>query len=70
VEILCFSKLHRIKTSTVQTKTASTDFGLKEIYAGSEKGRIRDQWVQVDGIFDLHQINGEPVEAPIVPYLF
>ena len=40
-----------------------------------------DQWVQVDGIFDLHQINGKPVpmvskpqikpiEAPAVPYLF
>jgi putative membrane protein len=41
----------------------------------------RDQWVQVDGIFDLRQINGKPVpivlrpkikpvEAPAVPYLF
>jgi uncharacterized repeat protein (TIGR03943 family) len=40
-----------------------------------------DQWVQVDGIFDLQQINGKPVpmvsrpqikpiEAPAVPYLF
>jgi uncharacterized repeat protein (TIGR03943 family) len=40
-----------------------------------------DQWVQVDGIFDLQQINGKtvpiismprikPVEAPSVPYLF
>jgi putative membrane protein len=40
-----------------------------------------DQWVQVDGIFDLHQINGKPVPmvskpqikpiaAPAVPYLF
>jgi putative membrane protein len=40
-----------------------------------------DQWVKVDGIFDLQQINGkpvpiilkpqiEPVEAPAVPYLF
>lgn len=40
-----------------------------------------DQWVQVDGIFDLRQINGKsvpvvskplikPVEAPSVPYLF
>jgi uncharacterized repeat protein (TIGR03943 family) len=40
-----------------------------------------DQWVQVDGVFDLHQINGKPVamvskpqikpiEAPAVPYLF
>ncbi len=41
----------------------------------------KDQWVQVDGIFDLQQINGKPVplvlkpqikpvEAPAVPYLF
>jgi uncharacterized repeat protein (TIGR03943 family) len=40
-----------------------------------------DQWVQVDGIFDLQQIDGKPVpivskpqikpvEAPAVPYLF
>ena len=40
-----------------------------------------DQWVQVEGIFDLQQINGKPVplvskpqikpvEAPAVPYLF
>lgn len=40
-----------------------------------------DQWVQVDGTFDLQQINGKPVpmvskfqikpvEAPPVPYLF
>jgi uncharacterized repeat protein (TIGR03943 family) len=40
-----------------------------------------DQWVQVDGIFDLQQINGKPVavvsepqiktiEAPAIPYLF
>ena len=40
-----------------------------------------DQWVQVDGIFDVQQINGKPVplvskplikpvEAPAVPYLF
>lgn len=40
-----------------------------------------DQWVQVDGIFDLQQISGKPVpmvskariktvEAPAVPYLF
>jgi uncharacterized repeat protein (TIGR03943 family) len=40
-----------------------------------------DQWVQVDGIFDLQQINGKsvpvvlmpqikPVKAPAVPYLF
>ena len=40
-----------------------------------------DQWVQVDGVFDLQQINGKPVpivskphikpiEAPAVPYLF
>jgi uncharacterized repeat protein (TIGR03943 family) len=40
-----------------------------------------DQWVQVNGIFDLQQINGKPVplfskpliklvEAPAVPYLF
>jgi uncharacterized repeat protein (TIGR03943 family) len=40
-----------------------------------------DQWVQVDGIFDLQQINDKPVpiflkprikpvEAPAVPYLF
>lgn len=40
-----------------------------------------DQWVQVDGTFDLRQINGKPVpvvskpriktiEAPAVPYLF
>ncbi len=29
-----------------------------------------DQWVQVDGIFDLQQINGKPLEAPAVPYLF
>ena len=40
-----------------------------------------DQWIQVDGIFDLHQINGKPVAmvskpqikpigAPAVPYLF
>ena len=40
-----------------------------------------DQWVQVDGIFDLQQINGKnvplvskpqikPVEAPAAPYLF
>ncbi len=40
-----------------------------------------DQWGQVDGIFDLQQINGKPVpmvlkpqikpvEAPAVPYLF
>lgn len=41
----------------------------------------KDQWVQVEGIFDLQQINGKPVplvskpqikpvEAPAVPYLF
>ncbi len=29
-----------------------------------------DQWVQVEGIFDLHTINGKPVEAPAVPYMF
>jgi len=40
-----------------------------------------DQWVQVDGVFDVQQINGKPVpmiskaqikrvEAPAVPYLF
>jgi len=40
-----------------------------------------DQWVQVDGIFDLQQVNGKsvpmvlkplikPIEAPAVPYLF
>ena len=40
-----------------------------------------DQWIQVDGVFDLQQINGKPVpivskphlkpvEAPAVPYLF
>jgi uncharacterized repeat protein (TIGR03943 family) len=40
-----------------------------------------DQWVQVDGIFDLQQIDGKnvplvskpqikPIEAPAVPYLF
>ena len=40
-----------------------------------------DQWVQVDGIFELQQINGKPipmisrplirmVEAPAFPYLF
>jgi uncharacterized membrane protein YcgQ (UPF0703/DUF1980 family) len=40
-----------------------------------------DQWVQVEGIFDLLQIDGKPVpmvskarvkpvEAPLVPYLF
>jgi uncharacterized repeat protein (TIGR03943 family) len=40
-----------------------------------------DQWVQVEGIFDLQQVNGKPVpivskpqikpvEAPAVPYLF
>ncbi len=40
-----------------------------------------DQWVQVEGIFDLQQINGKPVplvsmpkikpvEATAVPYLF
>jgi uncharacterized repeat protein (TIGR03943 family) len=40
-----------------------------------------DQWVQVDGIFDLQQINGKPVpmlsktkmravDAPAVPYLY
>jgi uncharacterized repeat protein (TIGR03943 family) len=40
-----------------------------------------DQWVQVEGIFDLQQINSKPVplvsmpqikpvEAPAVPYLF
>jgi uncharacterized membrane protein YcgQ (UPF0703/DUF1980 family) len=41
----------------------------------------KDQWVQVDGIFTLRQIDGKPVpmvlqpsiklvEAPAVPYLF
>ena len=40
-----------------------------------------DQWVQVDGVFDLHQIKGKPVPmvskpriklvaAPAIPYLF
>jgi uncharacterized membrane protein YcgQ (UPF0703/DUF1980 family) len=40
-----------------------------------------DQWVQVDGIFDLQEIDGKPlplvsrpqikpVEAPAAPYLF
>ncbi len=49
----------------------------------SDKGDefVNDQWVQVDGIFNLQQINGQPVplvskpriklvEAPSVPYLF
>lgn len=42
---------------------------------------VNDQWVQVNGIFDLQQIDGKPVplvskpriklvEAPAVPYLF
>jgi uncharacterized membrane protein YcgQ (UPF0703/DUF1980 family) len=42
---------------------------------------VNDQWVQVDGIFDLQQIDGKPVpivsktqitpvETPAVPYLF
>ena len=46
-----------------------------------EKAFANDQWVQVDGIFDLQQINGKPVpmvlkpqikavEKPAIPYLF
>ena len=42
---------------------------------------VNDQWVQVDGIFELQQLNGKsipmvlkplikPIEAPAVPYLF
>ncbi len=42
---------------------------------------VNDQWIQVEGIFDLQQIDGQPVplisspeinpiEAPAVPYLF
>jgi uncharacterized repeat protein (TIGR03943 family) len=46
-----------------------------------EDAFANDQWVQVDGIFDLQQINGKPVpmvlkpqikavEKPAIPYLF